>query len=479
MEKGFVCIGWGRENITPDKPVRLRGLFRERISEYVQSELMVTILAVETRDAQGNSIDQMIIVSCDMGGVEADVLYDVRAILPEAVNGFDPKKLFINATHTHTAPFTIHQRMSRKPMALVPESIWPVFKEPEIDIMTEVEFRELLISKIICACKSAWNSRAPGKMSRCLGWQVLSHNRRVLYKDGSTLMYGKTDTPEYFGPEGPEDHGMEMLYFWDNKGSLTGVAVNTASPAQVLENHSFVSADYWGEARRELVNRGRGEVFILPLCGAAGDQSPRDFTRRGRGEPDMFNIPGAQELGRRVVDVVLGNERAAAELANGQVCMKHSIAHPMLPIRTVTREERNRAQADVDTLIASVESGQRLQESQLWTLYDQAAIIERYAIQREQSLFQPEIHVVRLGEAAIVTNPFELFTTYGLQIKARAKAEQTLIVQLSCGHSGYLPTAQAVRAGHYSAIVGSGLVGPEGGDYLVNMLVQAINEMFD
>jgi len=48
-----------------------------------------------------------------------------------------------------------------------------------------------------------------------------------------------------------------------------------------------------------------------------------------------------------------------------------------------------------------------------------------------------EFHVIRLGDIAIATNPFELFMDYGVLIKARSKAVFTLLVQLSCQHSGY------------------------------------------
>ncbi len=43
-------------------------------------------------------------------------------------------------------------------------------------------------------------------------------------------------------------------------------------------------------------------------------------------------------------------------------------------------------------------------------------------------------HVVRLGDAALVTAPFEIFTDYAIRIQARSKAVLTFVVQLSCQH---------------------------------------------
>ena len=55
-----IYIGWAEESIVPDKKVSLEGQFFERISEYVESEISATAMAVETED------DEMILVSVDM-----------------------------------------------------------------------------------------------------------------------------------------------------------------------------------------------------------------------------------------------------------------------------------------------------------------------------------------------------------------------------------------------------------------------------
>jgi len=62
-------------------------------------------------------------------------------------------------------------------------------------------------------------------------------------------------------------------------------------------------------------------------------------------------------------------------------------------------------------------------------------------------------------------------------MKARSEAVQTFIVQL-VGPGTYLPTEKAIRAGHYSAVVHSSLVGPEGGNVLVERTVNIINSLW-
>jgi hypothetical protein len=87
-----------------------------------------------------------------------------------------------------------------------------------------------------------------------------------------------------------------------------------------------------------------------------------------------------------------------------------------------------------------------------------------------------EFHVLRLGDVAIATNPFELYLDYGVRIKARSNAVLTFVVQLSGASCGYVPTAKAVQGGSYSAV--KYLVGPEGGQVLVEETVKRINALW-
>jgi len=89
---------------------------------------------------------------------------------------------------------------------------------------------------------------------------------------------------------------------------------------------------------------------------------------------------------------------------------------------------------------------------------------------------EAEIHVLRIGDVVICTNEFELYTDYGIRIQARSNALQTFVIQLT-GPGSYLPTEKAVKGGSYSAVVQSNLVGPEGGQILVDRTVELINSL--
>jgi hypothetical protein len=107
-------------------------------------------------------------------------------------------------------------------------------------------------------------------------------------------------------------------------------------------------------------------------------------------------------------------------------------------------------------------------------------VVDRYEKQKTDPnpKMEAEIHVLRIGDVAICTNQFELFTDYGIRIQARSNALQTFVIQLAAGAGSYLPTEKAVRGGGYSAVIQSDAVSPEGGQILVNRTVELINSLW-
>lgn len=88
------------------------------------------------------------------------------------------------------------------------------------------------------------------------------------------------------------------------------------------------------------------------------------------------------------------------------------------------------------------------------------------------------MNVLRIGDAVICTNAFELYTDFGIQMKARSKANLTLVVQLANGGGTYLPSERAVKGGGYGAVIQSNTVGPEGGQVLVEETLKMVNGMW-
>ena len=95
---------------------------------------------------------------------------------------------------------------------------------------------------------------------------------------------------------------------------------------------------------------------------------------------------------------------------------------------------------------------------------------------------QTEIHVLKIGDIAFTTCPFELYLAYQHRIQARSPFVQTFMVQLAVSDAdpkarGYLATKRAAANKGYSAIMFSCNVSPEGGQTLVEETLQELNRI--
>ncbi|MFZ4398229.1 MAG: hypothetical protein ACOYOU_21650, partial [Kiritimatiellia bacterium] len=323
------------------------------------------------------------------------------------------------------------------------------------------------------AVVEAWEKRTPRLLGRAFGHAVVGHNRRAVYANGMARMYGQTNDPSFSHIEGYEDHSLDMLFIWEPDGRLAGVVLDIPCPSQVAENMESFSADYWHDVRVELRQRFGQHLQVLPLCGAAGDQSPH-FLLYGRQEEEMRRRRGLterQEIAVRVGDAVARALVCTTPVADG-IKLLHLCKHLAFSRRPITRGERDWAAGALED---EIKQGNPLD---LWWPKMLRDVAERFDRGEAMPLCRAEIHVMRLGDAVIATSPFELYQDYGLQIKARSPATQTLIVQLAGGSGLYLPTARAVAGGHYGAHPAVAPVGPEGGRELVEATLAAIGEVF-
>jgi hypothetical protein len=448
-------VGGASISITPKQPVALSGQMHTRISRNVESPVIAVALALESR--QGNETrDQAIMVACDLVAIRQGMLDDVRQRSKDQLVGFDVTKMFLSATHTHTAPESVEGR----------------YDIPEGDVMRPAQYHEFLVERLAEVVVEAWNSRVPGKVGWGLGHAVVAQNRRAVYSDGRAQMYGPTDRRDFRGFEGYEDHDVNVLCFWDSADKLIATAVNVACPAQEVEGRSSINADFWHPVREKLQAKHGAGLLVLGWTGAAGDQSPHLMYRKAA-EERMRKLRGLDRLDEIALRIVAGWDEAyegAKQDIRSDAPLAHTVRSISLPMRKVTDEEAADAQSQVTTLSQDPKNKWRVRWHQ--------AVIDRHARQTDASAYTMELHTIRVGDVAIATNDFELFTEYGLRIKARSRAVQTFLIQLA-GSGGYLPTDIAVRGGGYSAIIQSSIVGPEGGQALVDHSVESINRLME
>ncbi len=104
LQGNELLVGGASVSITPKLPVALTGQMRTRIAKTVESEVTATVLALETKH-DNQSIDQVIMVSCDLVAIREGIIEKVRERLKDQIPDFDTNKIFLNATHTHGSSY--------------------------------------------------------------------------------------------------------------------------------------------------------------------------------------------------------------------------------------------------------------------------------------------------------------------------------------------------------------------------------------
>ena len=475
MKDQALRIGWARADITPQETVNIHGQFHVRISQGVRDPLTATVLVLENADHSA----QAVMVSLDLVAV-GDYLRDqVREKAAARCEGLQPEAMMFNATHTHTGPGQYYGEVGR---------LWypPLPADAAMDYKATSDF---IVERVVDAVVRAWENRAPGAFAYGSAPAVIGTNRRVCYRDGNHKMYGKTDVPEFTHIEGDCDHNALFLFTYDAAEKLTGMIVNVACPSQTFEQGMEISADYWHETRQAVAEQFGDDVFVLPQCSAAGDQSPhfqvnpamqRRMLEQRYGDTDVISA-WRLEIARRITRAA----EDALDVARGDIQHQAVLAHHAevvdLPRWMLTEAHLELAQKGLDQWqerldALPVDPTDRDYSCAYAKVHYHRRVFERYELQQRQPTLATEVHAVRLGPVVFATNRFELFMDYGQRIKTRSCAIQTFIVQLA-GEGTYLPAARACH-GDYSATPMDGPVGPQGGDVLVERTLSMLDGLF-
>ena len=239
---------------------------------------------------------------------------------------------------------------------------------------------------------------------------------------------------------------------------------------------------------------GLEELSGTPICGAAGDQNPLDLVRISKDNKRELIVWNAQEtevdrsfdmlrecqqIGGRICDAVLRGYRQARNEIQTRPVFRTNCFEMDVPLRTVEKADVDAAGARIEAVKAACPAGGRLTEAQMIRCFEDIGYLNRWKLQQETTRFTFPIFVFRIGAAAFATNPFELYVDYSYRMKARCKARQAFIIQLSSNaKGGYLPTQIAVDGGSYGSKPVSTMVGPEGGDELVEKTIAAMDALF-
>lgn len=423
--------GFAETDITPPTHLTLAGMFQPRPIQGVHDPLYTRAAVLD------DGREKLVLIACDLISFRGELPGRVRAEIA-ARCGTTPDRVALFGSHTHNGPYTTDSIGRADP-----------------DYLAGLE------QSLIAVADAARDDLAPVRLTVGTAYEGrLSFNRRYVMKDGRVRTHPPRGSNLVAYAEGPKDPEVGVLGFLADDGSPRGMLVNFTCHPTVMGGVPQVSADYPGALARHLKERVGPALVPLFANGAEGNICQIDVDRpeAPASGPEHTDTMGAILAGQALTCV-------APETALDEVALAARSTTIQVPLRD----------PDTTPYHGTLFSGEPRPDVEERYRQTQAILRERLKTDPLESV---EVQVMRVGPAALVMVPCELFVEYGLDIKLRSPIKPTFIVGLSNRNVGYLPTRHAFDRGGYEVRTGmaSQLV-PEAGDRLVETAMGLLSEL--
>ena len=397
--------GFAQTDITPAVGAEVPGGFEKSFNKGVHDPLWVEAACFERAG------EKLAVVGVDLIMIPAEVVSAARA-QAGARCGISAENIMVAASHTHNGgPVVDCFRVARDAAycGLVAERIAD----------TVVKAAENMVEARVGAGSGREDS--------------VGFNRRFKMKDGTVRTHPGKMNPDIVASAGPIDPEVAVIGVQDVQGRFLGCVVNYALHGTTMGGN-LISAD-WPCYLRQTVRGGMGvDGGVVFLNGACGDVTQVD-NRNAR--PAEFG-----EAWSRRVGMTVGAE-ALKVLARMEYAADAPLAaasrHLALPIRDLAASD--------DELLARERPATGLGTGHEEIYRNEAGLLR--AIKLMSPTVDVEVQALRIGPAAIVSNPAEFFCALGLEIKKDSPWKPTLVAELANGYCGYVPTAAAFHEGGY------------------------------
>lgn len=394
-------------------------IINPRIGDWVQSA-SVKKRATEIRDnLEANGLylsdgkKQILLVSCDLGGLEPPRVIAMREAMGRAA-GIPPRDIIISATHT------------RGPVVLRSNYLMPV----------DDAYLDRLQGWLVELAQQAVQSARPGKVGWGKGAAQIGFNRRFCWADGSHTMHGDPNRKDFAGMEGPNDPQHLALFAADTDGKLIAIIQHNSTHPTITWGGSVFTVDFPGESRR-ILREELGNIPMLFLNGAQGDISWRN-PKNHRPESAKQSI---RRLGRLMADETL---RLYKDIEyHDHPVLNHTYEDLLVKVRLPKPDRLIEARK----VLARIDAGENIRGMKMIMAFGAVHLQELFG---ENPVDTLPIHVVRIGDVALVTQPCELYSQFALDIKLRSPAPITAVVGLADGYNGYCPTIYGILGGGYT-----------------------------
>jgi len=416
MSQKELLVGVAQRIITPPVGSQLAGFdARTGVATGIHDDLYARALVI------GDGDQAVAIVSLDLIGISLSTTHAVRKAVHEAT-GIAEQNILLSATHTHCGPVTIQH-----------------FFNPSQGLDTEYMTRlQALTVEAIC---EACANRAPAIV------------KTGLVPVANVAVNRRTESGK------PIDEYAGVLLAQDAAGKTRAVYVAYSCHPTVLGPNTLeVTRDFPHYFVEHLQRHFGPETVPIFANGAEGDTSMGHksyLSAVGVIAPNR-TFEKAQEIGTRLAQATIdGLDTLVTEAPTFSVHHRH-VPLPLKPYPPHSQMlARKQAALDaVNALPEKAEQQEMVERRQEWLfarieeyysmLYEKAAIDDRF--------LHVDVSVVRIGEAALIFLPGEVFVEIGLAMRDESPFARTMIVGLTNNYIGYVPTVEQAARGGYEVV---------------------------
>ena len=448
-------VGLGTADITPPVGWRLASSYDETFSTGVHDPLeAVAVYIADGPVADDPPANAAVMVFCDLTGFTPRVADRVRMGVRRRF-GVPVDATFVCATHAHAAP-SFHDLLRDDWHRRSVERTGGDAAEP-------IDYDRFLTDRCLDAVAAAVNAARPASIAAAeTVVPGVAFNRRFHMRDGTVRFNPGRLNPDILRPAGPVDERLSALWFapaggGEPFGLLAGFPLHTA----VFGGREF-GADFPGVIRREFAADFGPDFIAAYGQGAAGDVNHLDVTREGAATSERQS----ERIGRTLADALRSSRADAVPVAGPLAAGARTVR---LPLRENRSGDLERARRTMDRAGTSappsfddrVDAYRILKVDELRTRFGDA--------------LPAEVQAVRVGNAAVVALPHEVFVELGIDLWARSPFPHTRIVTLANTEDFYVPTRRAYAEGSYE--VRNSPLAPGGGELLVDAAVGLLQEL--
>ena len=432
-------IGFYESDITPPLGIFMPGHGRWLYGSDVYDKIYAKAIAIES---QG---EYAIIISVDSVSPTEDVYEKVTERITK-LSGIPKERISLHFTHTHWGA--------------------PLYGETIMGIREDAAYVDVCYRLIADTAILAHRrmSEASGVFEvGCV--EGVAFSRDYVMEDGTVITYGSNGkkVKEMFGPT---DTSLPLIKFFRD-GKPVGALINFALH-QCCGDHDCITGDYSSILSKKLKEK-YGESFVsIFTAGTCGDINhlntnliPWDeFRYREIGEIisreviRMFDKGGGEAIGEGI------------SLAEETIFIDKRIAtDEYTRIRAKELIENDKYYANINSSFLRIRSlilANTLQSNPDAT--KQIKII---------------LKAFKIGNVCLYFMPGEIFVKFGLRLKKESPIKNSMVIELSNSHLGYVPTPEAFgeNCDLYEANLTYKSIIPEGGDIMIDKLIELGNKL--